>query len=75
MGGKLEMEVSSKTTHVVSPNDDRTMNILRGVIRACVIVNVSWIHDSLAKGEWLDTLIYQRSICDANRVGLMLFMR
>ena len=70
MGGKVETEVTDKTTHVVSPNEERTMNILRGVIRACVIVNVGWIHDSLAKNKWLETTTYQHDICDSNKVRL-----
>ena len=70
LGGRVESEVTSKTTHVVSSNEERTMNILRGVIRACLIVNVNWIHDSLAQDKWLDTTIYQHNICDNNRVSL-----
>lgn len=70
LGGKVETEVTSKTTHIVSPTEERTMNILRGVIRACVIVNVSWIHESLAKDKWLETSTYQLEISDSNKVSL-----
>lgn len=69
LGGKVESEVSVRTTHVVSPNGERTMNILRGVIRACEIVNVGWLHDSLAQEKWLETTTYQHDICDSNRVS------
>jgi hypothetical protein len=69
LGGRLEPEVTSKTTHVVSPNEERTMNILRGVIRACHIVNLDWIHSSVAQGKWLETTPYTHNICDSNRVG------
>lgn len=70
LGGKIETEVSSKTTHVVSPNEERTMNILRGVIQACSIVNVNWIHDSVAKGKWIETTLYTHNVCDSNRASL-----
>lgn len=46
------------------------MNVLRGVIRACSIVKVNWIHHSLAQGKWLDTTLYTHNICDSNRVRL-----
>ncbi|CRK95594.1 CLUMA_CG009053, isoform A [Clunio marinus] len=68
LGGKIESEVTHRTTHVVTPNIERTMNVLRGVIRACVIVNVNWIHESIARNKWLDTTIYQHEICDSNKV-------
>jgi BRCT domain, a BRCA1 C-terminus domain/BRCA1 C Terminus (BRCT) domain len=74
LGGKVESEVTSKTTHVVSPNEERTMNILRGVIRACLIVNINWIHDSMAKDKWMDTTLYQHNICDSRRVSLSILV-
>lgn len=71
----MEAEVTAKTTHVVSPNDERTMNILRGVIRACTIVDANWVHDSLKSNKWLDTSVYQHDICDSNRVSDMFNQR
>lgn len=69
LGGKVENEVSARTTHIVSPSEERTMNVLRGVIRACTMVNVNWIHESLAAHKWLNTTMYHHSICDTSRVS------
>lgn len=69
MGGKVEAEVTMRTTHVVTPNEERTMNVLRGVIQACEIVNVKWVHESLAADKWLETGVYLHGICDSNRVS------
>lgn len=68
LGGQIENEVTSRTTHVVSPNIDRTMNVLRGVIRACLIINPKWIHDSIENNKWLETSPYQFDIVDSHRV-------
>jgi BRCA1 C Terminus (BRCT) domain len=70
LGGKVETEVTHKTTHIVSPNEERTMNILRGVIRAVTIVNSNWIHDSMSRMKWMDTSLYHHNICDSSRVSL-----
>lgn len=64
------MEVTAKTTHVVTPNEDRTMNVLRGVTRACIIVKIDWIHESLSQNKWLDTTFYQHNICNTVRVSV-----
>lgn len=69
LGGHVENEVTIKTTHVVSPNIDRTMNILRGVIRACLIVVPKWIHDSIEGNKWLETSSYHHIIVDSHRVS------
>lgn len=69
LGGKVESEVSIRTTHIVSPNEERTMNVLRGVIRACTLVKVNWVHESLKANKWLDSTMYQHGICDTSRVS------
>lgn len=67
LGGVVDEAVTKHTTHVVSPTIDRTMNILRGVVRACIIVDVQWIHNSLAQNKFLDATLYQHVISDSNR--------
>ena len=52
-GFELEQNVSTKTTHLVTLNNNRTMNLLRGIIRAVWIVNFDWIKASLAAGKWV----------------------
>lgn len=68
LGGVVEKEVSDKTTHVITPNVDRTMNLLRGIIRACYIVKYDWIIDSAKTGLFLDTTLYQHEICNNQKV-------
>jgi hypothetical protein len=60
--------VTEKTTHVVTPNAERTMNLLRGIIRACYIVNLNWIKDSAKEGKFLDTATYQHSVCNTQKI-------
>lgn len=67
LGGVVEDAVTRTTTHVVSPTIDRTMNILRGVVRACLIVDVQWIHASLAANKFVDATVHQHVISDSNR--------
>lgn len=68
LGGHVESEVSEKTTHIITPTNERTMNLLRGIIRACYIVNVDWIHESMKEGKFLDTTMYQHGICNTQKV-------
>lgn len=44
------------------------MNLLRGIIRACYIVNVNWILDSVKEGKFLDTATYQHSVCNTQKI-------
>lgn len=67
LGGIVDECVTKFTTHVVSPNEARTMNILRGVIRACLIVNVDWIKESEKQNKFVDANPYQHSISDSNK--------
>lgn len=53
---------------MVTPTAERTMNLLRGIIRACYIVNLSWITDSTKEGKFLDTATYQHSICNTRKI-------
>lgn len=72
-GSVLENTVSDKTTHVITPNVERTMNILRGVISACFILKLEWIFDSLQAGKFVDTTIYHHEICNPQKVNLFYF--
>lgn len=67
LGGRVEQEVTARTTHVVTNTTDRTMNLLRGVIRQCTIVSPNWIHKSIEANKWLETTLYQQ-VCNSNKV-------
>ncbi|XP_070497633.1 uncharacterized protein MCPH1 [Chironomus tepperi] len=68
LGGILEKEVTEKTTHVITPNTERTMNLLRGIIRACYILKSDWITESVKAGMFLDTTMYQHEICNNQKI-------
>lgn len=67
LGGTIENSVTEQTTHVVSPTIDRTMNILRGVVRACLIMDIQWIKESEKHGKFVDTTLFQHIISDSNK--------
>ncbi|XP_029154849.1 putative uncharacterized protein DDB_G0282133 [Nylanderia fulva] len=50
---EIEMTVSKRTTHVVSTGV-RTVNLLRGIIRGCWLINLEWVLKSLENNDWLD---------------------
>lgn len=50
---EVEMNVSKRTTHVVS-SGVRTVNLLRGIIRGCWLINLEWVLKSLENNDWLD---------------------
>lgn len=45
------------------------MNVLRGVIRACLVIAPKWIHDSIEGNKWLDASAYKHDIVDSHRVS------
>lgn len=53
--GQFEIEdtVSDETSHLVTMDNNRTMNILRGIIRGIWILSFDWITASLAADRWL----------------------
>lgn len=53
--GKFEIEdaVSVRTTHVVTLEPRRTVNLLKGMIRGLWIVTYDWIEKSAVANEWL----------------------
>lgn len=56
---KLESKVSVSTTHLVSLDNRRTVNILRGIIRGCWILNYDWILKSVNANKWLPESKYE----------------
>lgn len=45
------------------------MNILRGVIRACYVVNMKWVKDSEKTGKFLDGSFYLLPVCSALKIN------
>lgn len=52
-GFYLENIVTSKTTHLISAEPLRTVNLLRGIIRGIWILNYEWIVESVNSDKWL----------------------
>ncbi|KAG5678652.1 hypothetical protein PVAND_008308 [Polypedilum vanderplanki] len=68
LGGIYESEVTEKTTHVITPTQERTMNLLRGIIRACYILKPSWLDDSEKAEKFIDTTLYHHDICNTQKI-------
>ena len=49
----VEDEVSATTTHVISGDRRRSLNILKGISHGCWIVSPEWVYSSLERGGWL----------------------
>ncbi|XP_033235089.1 microcephalin [Drosophila pseudoobscura] len=58
-GMRLDPTVTNRTTHLVSLEPRRTLNLLRGLMRGVWIVNFGWIQDSLNAGKWLNEEKYE----------------
>ncbi|KAK3592156.1 hypothetical protein CHS0354_019447 [Potamilus streckersoni] len=55
LGGFIITEkVCETTTHVVSGEPRRTLNILHGLARGCWIISKDWVLHSLEAGRWLN---------------------
>lgn len=39
----ISKNVTASTTHIVSPEPRRTLNLLKGIVRGCWIVNLDWV--------------------------------
>lgn len=52
-GFKLELQVTRKTTHLITASPQRTINVLRGIIRGVWILSFDWIIESANSGKWL----------------------
>lgn len=55
----IENNVSEQTSHVVSLENRRTVNLLRGIIRGLWILTYDWIEKSLAANEWQPEELYE----------------
>ncbi|XP_034476594.1 microcephalin isoform X2 [Drosophila innubila] len=58
-GMRLDPTVTKNTTHLVSLEPRRTLNLLRGLMRGVWIVNYKWILDSMRAGKWLNEEKYE----------------
>ncbi|XP_055378202.1 microcephalin [Condylostylus longicornis] len=56
---EVETQVTEKTTHVVSLECRRTINIIKGIIRGLWILKYEWVVDSFNKGKWLHEETYE----------------
>ncbi|XP_068146532.1 microcephalin isoform X2 [Drosophila tropicalis] len=52
-GMRLDPTVTKRTTHLVSLDPRRTLNLLRGLMRGVWIVSYNWILESLRSGKWV----------------------
>ncbi|XP_014093561.2 microcephalin isoform X1 [Bactrocera oleae] len=60
LGGlQLNHCVNDDTTHLVSYEPRRTLNLLRGLIRGLWILDYKWVLDSLKAGCWLNEEEYE----------------
>ncbi|XP_063989747.1 uncharacterized protein Mcph1 [Diachasmimorpha longicaudata] len=50
-GARIEPSVTRQTTHVVTTGV-RTINLLRGIIRGCWLVNKDWLKKSIRERTW-----------------------
>lgn len=55
----LENTVTDTTTHLVSLEPRRTLNLLRAITRGLWILEYTWIEESLKAGEWLEEEAYE----------------
>lgn len=65
---KIQTEVDSDTTHVVSSGKHRTMNIMRTILSGCWLLSVDWALKSLEKGFWLDEEAFELDAFPAAKV-------
>ncbi|BFG04956.1 uncharacterized protein DMAD_03805 [Drosophila madeirensis] len=58
-GMRLDPTVTKRTTHLVSLEPRRTLNLLRGLMRGVWIVDYDWILESLRVGKWVNEEKYE----------------
>lgn len=56
---KVALQVRSSTTHVISGDERRTLNMLKAIIRGCWVVSKSWLLASIEAGGWVDEEPYE----------------
>lgn len=55
----VALQVRPSTTHVIAGEERRTLNMLRGLLRGCWILDKSWLLASLEAGGWVDEEPYE----------------
>ncbi|KAH8252753.1 hypothetical protein KR032_001653 [Drosophila birchii] len=58
-GMRLDPTVTQRTTHLVSLEPRRTLNLLRGLMRGVWIVNYQWVLASIRAGKWVNEEPYE----------------
>ncbi|XP_064540434.1 microcephalin isoform X2 [Drosophila montana] len=58
-GMRLDPTVTKRTTHLVSLEPRRTLNLLRGLMRGVWIVSYKWILESMRVGKWVNEEKYE----------------
>ncbi|ALC40736.1 MCPH1, partial [Drosophila busckii] len=61
-GVRLDPAVTKSTTHLVSLEPRRTLNLLRGLMRGVWILSYKWVLDSLKAGKWLNEEPYELTV-------------
>lgn len=51
---RVEKEVSEGTTHVISGEKLRTLNMLLAMAQGCWILSINWVYRSLESGRWVE---------------------
>ena len=55
----MAFQVRPTTTHVISGEERRTLNMLKAIIRGCWVVSKSWLLASLEAEGWVDEEPYE----------------
>ncbi|XP_078688259.1 microcephalin-like isoform X2 [Branchiostoma floridae x Branchiostoma belcheri] len=58
-GFYLERDVTERTTHVVSGNNRRTLNVLSAISRGCWLVSLEWVLKSCEVGRYVEEEPYE----------------
>lgn len=58
-GMRLDPTVTQHTTHLVSLEPRRTLNLLRGLMRGVWIVSYQWVLASIRAGKWINEEPYE----------------
>ena len=51
---KVRNSVDDKTTHVITGEPRRTLNVIYAMLRGSWVLSVHWLFASLCKGRWAD---------------------
>ncbi|XP_074640211.1 uncharacterized protein LOC141898272 [Tubulanus polymorphus] len=62
-GFTIVPSVNSTTTHVVSGQGRRTLNVLNAIARGCWLLSTEWVYKSLEADKWLPETSFQQIDC------------